>query len=208
MHENQCSCEGNESDSRDVSDDRQDHVRRDPLRPRMTDQNQLGSDMRSCVERCGSSTDADSASEWRPDERTSSENESQTPEHSTGEVLTPFTKEDLTKSLLDIVTESWRLARLFGRVLDQLDIQEQPRYRSQCSWFKKKLQDSLGQVDLEIVSVEGHPHDSGLPVTALNLQEFNADETLAVDQMIEPIIKGPTGTVVRTGTVTVKRVQS
>ena len=155
----------------------------------------------------GYSIVTDGASEWRPDDPMSSTNESHPSKHSTSEHVAQPTREDLSKSLLDIVTESWRFARLFGRVLDQLDSEEQSRYRSQCNWFEKKLKESLGQVDLEIVSVEGHPHDSGLPVTALNLQEFKPDETLTVDQMIEPIIKGRDG-IVRTGTVTVRRVQS
>lgn len=137
----------------------------------------------------------------------SSANESAASEHPTTEALTQYSQQDLSQALIEIVTESWRFARLFGRVLDQLDSDEQPRYRSQCNWFTKKLEESLGQLDLEIVSVEGHPHDSGLPVTTLNLQAFKPDEPLVVDQMIEPIIKGPTG-VVRAGTVTVKRVQS
>ena len=137
----------------------------------------------------------------------SSGNESHASVPTTTEVITQPSQEDLSQALIEIVTESWRFARLFGRVLDQLAGDEQPRYRSQCDWFAKKLEESLRKVDLEIVSVEGHPHDSGLPVTALNLQAFKPDEPLIVDQMIEPIIKGPAG-VIRAGTVTVKRVQS
>lgn len=129
-----------------------------------------------------------------------------TSEQSTTDVLAPSTQEALSKSLIEVAVESWRFARLFGRVLDQLDSDEQSRYRGQYIWFEKKLQQSLGQVDLKIVSVEGHPLDSGLPVTALNLEDFKSDETLVVDQMIEPIIQGPTG-IVRTGVVTVRRTQ-
>lgn len=132
--------------------------------------------------------------------------QSRASEESTTDVLTQITREDLSKSLLDIVIESWRFARLSSRVLDQLGSDEQSRYRSQYSWFEKKLQQSLGEIDLKIVSVEGHPLDSGLPVTALNLEDFTPDETLVVDQMIEPIIKSSTG-IVRTGVVTVRREQ-
>lgn len=137
----------------------------------------------------------------------SSANESAVSEHSTSEVLHQLTREDLSKSLLDVVTESWRLSRLFSRVLDRLGSEEQSRYRSQFSWFDKKLENALGQIDLKIVMIEGHPFDTGLPVTVLNLEEFKPDDTLTVDQMIEPIIMGPSG-IVRPGTVTVKRTES
>ena len=136
----------------------------------------------------------------------SSDSESRTSEQSTTDVLTLSTQEALSKSLIDVVVESWRFARLFSRVLDRLDSDDQSRYRGQYSWFEKKLQESLGEIDLKIVSVEGHPLDSGLPVTALNLEDFKSDERLVVDQMIEPIIQGPTG-IVRTGVVTVRRTQ-
>lgn len=136
----------------------------------------------------------------------SSDSESRTSEQSTPDVLTQSTQEALSKSLIEVVVESWRFARLFSRVLDRLDSDDQSRYRGQYSWFEKKLQESLGQIDLKIVSVEGHPLDSGLPVTALNLEDFKSDETLVVDQMIEPIIQGPTG-IVRAGVVTVRRTQ-
>ena len=136
----------------------------------------------------------------------SSDSESRTSAESTTDGLTPSAQEALSKSLLDVVIESWRFARLFSRVLDRLDSDDQSRYRGQYSWFEKKLHQSLGQIDLKIVSVEGHPLDSGLPVTALNLEDFQPEDTLVVDQMIEPIIQGPTG-IVRTGVVTVRRTQ-
>lgn len=133
--------------------------------------------------------------------------ESRASEHAPRKGLSASTAEDRSEALLDIAIEAWRLGRLFKRVLERLDTEEQPRYRSQFEWFDKKLKDSLGQIQLRIETIEGHPFDSGQPVTALNLEEFKPGASLTVDKMIEPIIMGPTG-VVRAGTVTVKRVKS
>ena len=113
----------------------------------------------------------------------------------------------LRKSLLDIAVESWRFGRLFDRLLLKLDAGEQGRYRGQFRWFQRKLEDSLTDAGMRIVNVEGHAFDPGIAATPLNIEEFGSEDALVVDQMLEPIIMGPDG-VVRTGTVTLRKVES
>ena len=115
--------------------------------------------------------------------------------------------ETLAKALLDVAVESWRLGRLLDRLLTKLDAGEQGRYRSQFRWFQRKLEDSLTDTGMRIVNVEDHPFDPGMAATPLNIEEFESNDTLVVDQMLEPIIMGSDG-VVRTGTVTLKKVES
>ena len=117
------------------------------------------------------------------------------------------TKEDLTQSLLDISIESWRFGKLFDRLLSKLDAGEQGRYRNQFRWFQKKVDESLGTAQLRVVNVDGHPYDPGMAATPLNIEEFEPQDVLVVDQMLEPILMGPDG-VVKTGTVTLRKVQS
>ena len=114
---------------------------------------------------------------------------------------------DLTKSLLDIAVESWRFGRLVDRLLTKLDAGEQGRYRGQFRWFQRKLEDSLTNAGMRIVNVEGHPFDPGMAATPLNIEEFGSEDALVVDQMLEPIIMCSDG-VVRTGTVTLRKVES
>ena len=54
--------------------------------------------------------------------------------------------------------------------------------------------------------VQGHPFDPGMAATPLNIEEFESEDALIVDQMLEPIIMGHDG-VVRTGTVTLRKVE-
>ena len=115
--------------------------------------------------------------------------------------------EGLTKSLLDVVVESWRFSRLFERLLTKLDAGEQGRYRGQFRWFQRKLEESLTDAGMRIVNVEGHRFDPGMAATPLNIEEFKPEDALIVDQMLEPIIMGPDG-VIRTGTVTLRKVES
>ena len=60
---------------------------------------------------------------------------------------------------------------------------------------------------MKLVNVEGHPFDPGMAATPLNIEEFDANDALIVDQMIEPIIMGKEG-LVKTGTVTLVKVES
>lgn len=109
-------------------------------------------------------------------------------------------------ALITMAIESWRFARVFIRMANRLDAGEQNRFRSQYSWFMKKLDESLEQADLHIVNVEGYPFDPGIAATPLNIDEFGSDDALIVDQMLEPIIMGPEG-LVRTGTVMLRRLE-
>lgn len=117
------------------------------------------------------------------------------------------TTEALTQSLLDISIESWRFGKLFDRLLTKLDAGEQGRYRNQFRWFQKKIDESLESALLRVVNVEGHLYDPGMAATPLNMDEFEPQDVLVVDQMLEPILMGPDG-VVKTGTVTLRKVQS
>ena len=115
--------------------------------------------------------------------------------------------EAMRDAVISMAIESWRFARVFDRLLLKLDAGEQNRYKSQFRWFIKKVEEALEQADLKLVNVEGHPFDPGMAATPLNIEEFDANDALIVDQMIEPIIMGKEG-LVETGTVTLVKVES
>jgi hypothetical protein len=101
--------------------------------------------------------------------------------------------EQLELSLIDMAVESWRFARLFGRLVSKLDAGEGSRYVNQLRYFQKKVEDSLETSGMKIVNVEGQPFDPGIAASALNIGDFGPDDLLVVDQMVEPIIMGPEG---------------
>lgn len=115
--------------------------------------------------------------------------------------------ETMKDSLLLIAMEAWRFGKVFERALMKLDAGEQTRYAGQLRWFIKKVEESLAQSELRIVNVEGHPFDPGMAATPVNIEDFNADDSLVVDQMLEPIIMGKEG-LLKTGTVTLRKVTS
>lgn len=119
---------------------------------------------------------------------------------------TTTSPEAMRNAVISIAIESWRFAKVFDRMLTKLDAGEQNRYQSQFRWFIKKVEEALEQAELRIVNVEGHPFDPGMAATPLNIEEFDAQDTLMVDQMLEPIIMGKEG-LFKTGTVTLRKVE-
>jgi hypothetical protein len=71
--------------------------------------------------------------------------------------------------------------------------------------LSKKLDESLDATGLKIVNVEGQPFDPGIAASAINIGDFGPDDSLVVDQMVEPIIMGPGG-LKKSGTVMLRRI--
>lgn len=113
----------------------------------------------------------------------------------------------LEQSLIDVAVESWRLSRLFARVVNKLDAGESGRYMNQLRYFQKKVEESLDAAGMKLVNVEGQPFDPGMAASAVNGGDFGPEDALLVDQMLEPIIMGPEG-LKRQGTVMLRKIHS
>jgi len=111
---------------------------------------------------------------------------------------------DLRQPLIEIVIESWRLAKLFQRVLGKLEASESNRYVNQIRYFQKRVDDTLALTGMRLVNLEGLPYDPGMAVTPLNIADFGPEDSLVVDQMMEPILMGQDG-VVKSGTILLKQ---
>ncbi len=110
---------------------------------------------------------------------------------------------NLRQPLIDMALESWRFAKVFGRILGRLDAGEAARYANQMRYFLKRVDESLATVSMRIVSLEGQVYDPGMAASPLNIGDFGPDDVLVVDQMVEPVIMGPAG-LVKAGTVMLK----
>ena len=113
---------------------------------------------------------------------------------------------NLTDSIISIASETFRFQRVFVKAISKLDIEEQNKYSSQFAWFSKKVLKALDEAGLKIVNVDGQLYDPGMAVTPLNIEDFETDDILYVEQTMEPIIMQE-DTVVKTGTVILGRVQ-
>ena len=122
-----------------------------------------------------------------------------------------FIKENIKKlkciletTLASLAIESWRLSKSFERLLTKSDPMEQRKYKSKLSWFNKKLNETLEEANLKFINLENQKYDTGAAVTAINLDDFQPDEDLEIDQMIEPIVMSNEG-VLRAGTVVLRK---
>lgn len=116
------------------------------------------------------------------------------------------TPEDTERALVDLAIEGWRFQKLFARALEKLDAGESPRFTNQHRYFLKRICECLTEAGLRLVNLEGQAYDPGAAATALNLGDFNADDQLVIDQMIEPIVMGASG-LLRTGTMILRRAE-
>jgi hypothetical protein len=118
----------------------------------------------------------------------------------------PASPGDVRESIVTMAVESWRFSKVYDRLLGKLDAGERGRYESQYRWFLKKIEESLHQAGLRLVSLEGQRFDSGMAATPLNIDEFDASDTLVIDQMLEPVIMSDQG-LVKTGTVILRKIE-
>lgn len=106
---------------------------------------------------------------------------------------TSETSDQPERLLIDMAIESWRFSRLFARIITKLEASEASRYVNQLRYFQKRIEENLDAAGLRLVNVEGQLYDPGMAASALNIGDFEADDELLVDQMVEPIIMGPNG---------------
>ena len=92
------------------------------------------------------------------------------------------------ETIIKIITENWRLMKLFLKVISKLDASESNRYLNQVRYFQKTIHDSLDEIFIIIINLEGEVFDSGMAATPLNIDDFGTDDNLLVEQMIEPLI--------------------
>ncbi len=92
------------------------------------------------------------------------------------------------KAVSEIASEVWRFRRPFERAMRLLDDKSAQKTMSQYAWLAKSVEASLNTVGLRIINIEGQEYNTGMAVSALNLGDFEPNESLIVEQMIEPII--------------------
>jgi hypothetical protein len=110
-------------------------------------------------------------------------------------------------ALIELAVEGWRLARGLARLLDRIEPAEAGRYQAQLRYFQRRVEEQLAGIGLSLVNLEGQSFDTGMAAAALNLGDFGPDEALQVEQMLEPVVMGPTG-LRRQGTVMLGRAKS
>ena len=111
---------------------------------------------------------------------------------------------DSTRIIANLVVEAWRFTEVFQSLLARVDPNDVPRYMSRARYFQSKLTQSLEAAGLRIVDLTGQDFSVGIAATALNSEDFQADDVLVVDYMVEPLIMSG-AEIVNYATVVVRR---
>jgi hypothetical protein len=95
----------------------------------------------------------------------------------------------LPESLIaSLVIENWRLVRVLERIVADLPVGDQPRIAAQARYSSRKLSDLLSDADMSIATFDGRPFEASLPVSAINLADFEKPEGLIVQETVEPAV--------------------
>ena len=117
--------------------------------------------------------------------------------------------EKIRDSILDLLCETYRYSSLMFK-MTKFAVEIQPsngkRVNGAFNRINKKIleiQDTLG---VEIITLSGL-YQPELPVTPLNIDDFEVDDKLVIDEMIEPVIKEQgSSKVLRMGKVMLKKI--
>ena len=96
-----------------------------------------------------------------------------------------------------LATESWRFVR----------VKKRKRYASRLDWYEKQIDAAMETFGFQFVDLAGKPYDAGVAATPLNLNDFDAEESLVVDYMMEPTILDANGRIIQTGTAMLRRAE-
>lgn len=94
----------------------------------------------------------------------------------------------LLESLVSIASELFRFQHVFEKATGKLGVDDQVKYMSQFAWFSKKVNKALDQAGLKLLNFEGQQYDPGMAVTPLNIDDFEPEDELFVQQMVEPTV--------------------
>lgn len=111
-----------------------------------------------------------------------------------------------TKQIIDFVVEEYRFLKSYSSLLNKILPEERQKYKSTYDFHVKKIQEIMEECKLKIVELENKDFNDGLSITALNMEDFEKDDKLVIQQVIEPlIISTIDGTIIKSGTVILEK---
>ena len=110
--------------------------------------------------------------------------------------------EIIERSIIELVIESWRFAKTFRDMLPKLSGKEDyTRCNGRYLWYRRRLDEILDSLGLRIVEIEpGEIYDPGMAVNPVNIEDFDSDDILKVEYMLEPIIMNESK-IIKTGSI-------
>ncbi|MDR2526580.1 MAG: hypothetical protein LBC92_01760 [Rickettsiales bacterium] len=86
------------------------------------------------------------------------------------------------------LVETWKLNSLFDSLLGEISEEKRNRYKNKWLWFRKQFEEFCNANGFDLIDKTNEVYDHRLPVVAINIADFQNDDNLVIEQMIEPII--------------------
>jgi len=109
---------------------------------------------------------------------------------------------------LDIAVEEYRMRDVIINTLGKLNSVDAPRFESRYRYFSNEVEKAITNAGFRILDADnfiGKPFDTGMAVKPLSLKDFDANDELIIQRVIEPVIMEGEN-VARVGTVKLRRV--
>jgi hypothetical protein len=93
---------------------------------------------------------------------------------------------------LEIITklavEQWRVLRMYERAVALGPPEQRAKHTAQLRYALSRLDAIAGEAGLRLVQYDGQPYVANLPVAVVNGDEFKRDESLEIEQTLEPTV--------------------
>lgn len=108
--------------------------------------------------------------------------------------------------IVEFIVEEYRFLKSYVSLMGKLMKDELPKYTSVYNFHINKINEIMEKKNLRIVDLVGKLYDDGLSVNPLNLEDFDKNDNLIIEQVLEPLIVSVTdGKIIKRGTVMLTR---
>lgn len=108
--------------------------------------------------------------------------------------------------IVEFIVEEYRFLKSYVSLMGKLMKDELPKYTSVYNFHINKINEIMEKKNLRIVDLVGKLYDDGLSVNPLNLEDFDKNDNLIIEQVLEPLIVSVTdGKIIKSGTVMLTR---
>ena len=117
-------------------------------------------------------------------------------------------RDEEVQGLISMITEAYRMREFTGDLVSRIsDPKINRKGINQVSRFDKFFFNGLDKLGMQILNFTGSKYDTGLPITPINLEDFNDGDDLIIEVMLEPTIKfKDTADIIKKGVVVLGRI--
>ncbi|MFA6935858.1 MAG: hypothetical protein WCQ75_00785 [Bacilli bacterium] len=117
--------------------------------------------------------------------------------------------EDISNIVIDLIVEEYRFMKSYKSLINKLLSDKSQKYLSTYNFHCDKLNEIMNSHNIKYVELEGMKYDDGLSVNPLNIEDFEKNDELIIEQVIEPLlVTKDEGKILKSGTVILAKIHT